>query len=234
MVSAMVCPSCGRECQNAKLCPECGREQNVPSKPDGSMEKVSCPQCGSFSVNAVVERRLVNEYRYYRSIAAMLLTFLDRLVQRADEERYGPECVCLQCGYRWNEKRRMLARKYEGCLSKILRGDSPLVVPTADGCVLNLDSQSVTVCKNKKHKQGIPYEQIIQVYYQKSLGPLYGWLSIRHEGNRKKPFPVTFEQAKKDKMTFLCPFSYEGAYLEIYSVLKEIVQVNKKAGLHEG
>ena len=195
-----------------------------------SQEQILCPQCGSVDITAVADERCIGEYRLYRSIAAKLLIFVEKIMHAAFREVDGQECVCLHCGYKWYPKKLMLAQQYKKHLANLHKSGPQLVVPTVDGFDLCFDSYGVVIYRKNKYKLGIPYNQITAVRYQKSVGPLYGWLSIRYGENQNRPFPASYEEAQKDKSTFVFDFSYSNTYLEIYTALDGILQENKRLG----
>ena len=190
-----------------------------------------CPKCASANITVTAEKHLYNEYRVYRGLPAKIMTFLQRFVQSAIRDVYGPECLCLECGYTWLAKKEMLERRYKEHLSKHLGGREQLVLSDCDGRCVSIDTQGLTVYKNGKQLFEILHEQITDVRYQENLGPLYGWLSVRTAGSKKQKFPLTYAEAKKDKTTVFYNFSDAQSYYALYSALKAIAEENKRAGL---
>lgn len=192
---------------------------------------MNCPNCQSG--NVLAERHEGRGYRrrYYRGLAIIL----DHLMYLMDEQSYredGAACECMNCGYKWRPKQEERRKRYTQILTQqfgtVYRG---VQFRAADGSMLQLEENQVVLYSPKGNRNVIAYDEIATVAYQKNLGPLYGWLSIRDRVHVKRRMPKNFKQAKKDCFTIFCDFGYESACYQTYLALKAIAEENKKAGL---
>lgn len=190
-----------------------------------------CPKCLSTDVTEYQYDNSRNAYWYYKSSIAKLVHVLFSFMQRANEQEFGTECVCNACGNRWHTKRDTLYTRYDEILTKYLGAYSTIHIKSTKDSSLRLCEDEIMVFHLHECICRIPYDEITAVVYQKSLGPLYGWMSLRDRANNNKPFPVTFTDAQKDKLTILYDFDSANSFYQIHLALKEIVEENQKAGL---
>lgn len=192
---------------------------------------MNCPQCQSGDI--LTERHDGRGYRGRRySTIALILDHLDHMIQERTYREDGALCECMHCGFRWRPKLAQRQKRYAQILTQELgtvywgvKFHSP------DGCVLQLEADAVALYLPKGKRHIITYGELAAVSYQKSLGPLQGWLSIRDRAHAKRKLPWNYKQAKKDRYTVFCDFADEAACYEVYLALQKIVEENKKAGL---
>lgn len=188
-----------------------------------------CPRCFSNDVS-ISPKDNSNYFLYFAR--SWLAVFSVLLFRGFLDKQYGELCVCARCGKKWRAKRTALYLKYRDILSQYLTMTYPALEIRALGeTSLRLDEDSLTFFYAKRKTRTIFFENLTVVNYQKSLGPLYGWLSIRDWPHRKLPLPKTFQKARKDRYTIFYDFGEERAYYQIHLALKAIVEENRKAGL---
>jgi len=152
-------------------------------------------------------------------------------ILRNSTTKHGQEFYCRDCGNRWNTNETELSEQHKSILSKYLGAYSTIEISAPNGECLQLSTPGIRIYRSKRNSTTVLYSDITNVRYQESLGPLYGWLSIRDRANKHKPLPVTFDEAKEDDMTIFCHFESANAYRRICSALKAVAEENKKAGL---
>jgi Zn ribbon nucleic-acid-binding protein len=190
-----------------------------------------CPQCQSDQVLA--ERYNVRRYHtWHYSIAALVLEHLIHLKQKRAYREDGALCECMNCGFQWRSKREQRQKRYAQILTQqfgtIYWG---VVFHTPDGRILELGQNSIVLIFPNGRNYTIPYSELAAVSYQKNLGPLHGWLTIRDRAHKKRPIPINFKYAKIDSYTLFYNFEDEKVCYETYLALQKIVEENKKAGL---
>ncbi len=190
-----------------------------------------CPQCQSNDVLAERRDRRWYRGRYYSGIA-MVLDHLDHIAQEQTYREDGALCECMNCGFKWRPKQVERQKRYAQILTQQLgavywgvRFKSP------DGSILQLEEDAVSLFFSKGRNYIIAFSELAAVSCQESLGPLYGWLTIRDRIHAKRRMPWNFKQAKKDRYTIFCDFGYEKDCYQTYLALQKIVEENKKAGL---
>lgn len=233
----MFCPRCGKDCKDAYFCPSCGQDLQAihigtqGSETAGDADRVRCPNCGSTSVAVHRDNRMKNEHLLYRNGFLQLLGFYVQEAREKKARAYGMECECLQCAHRWHPKLQKLNRQHMRFVSKLLENTSGMNYAGEEGTKLTLYKDCVVILKEGRKNCVIPFEEITAVSYQKNLGPLYGWITIRNVANRRKRFPRSYEEAKKDNMTVFYPFGHTRNYYDLYTAFKAIIEENKKAGV---
>lgn len=226
----MVCPSCGKECYSAKFCPECGRKLHTVSG-ENEDTQVRCPKCRSVSITQYVGNPVRNDARVYRSALVRLIASLAEDKHIKQEATRGQACVCLQCGYQWYAKSQLLLDRHRVYLAELLGDKTEYTYPGAKGGYISVMEDFVRIYHSEHKVSTIPYEQITAAQFQKNLGPLYGWISIRYTKNRRKKFPVSFRDAEKDPCAVFYPYDQEETYYLIYNVLRAIAEENRRAGI---
>lgn len=227
----MFCPNCGNNCADANFCPKCGRELCMPVASDAAR----CPQCASTSIT--VRERLWRHriFRDCRTPAALLVAIVGAIGLSWRGHKNGGECVCAKCGYTWytrqEEQKKVSRRRYRQYILNLLEGTSAVKYPSVGDAYLVITETELQIYRASVLKHTIPYDKITAVDYQKNLGPLYGWLAVREETDRKRPFPKTFHEAEKDSKALFYTFEYTNNYHELFSSLKAIAEKNRKTGI---
>lgn len=233
----MICPNCGRDCENANFCSGCGQklqsatEKTTYKTQNSTFQEVAnvhCPKC--LSTNYVVdktERKTI----YYRSPFAAVCQLLSTWITLVTEKKYGLSCICLECGCEWFPKVELLHQRYRLHVSKLLEGYAVMKYPGLQGVVLSLEENRLVFCRANKRTYAIPFRKIRNVDFRKGMGLLYGRLTIRDTASKNKPFPKTLEKAKKDKYTVLFDGSYADSFYELSCALNAIIEENEKSGL---
>lgn len=191
-----------------------------------------CPYCESAQV-AVQKPSGHNSYLMCSadSKAGFLLAWFMR---KAYQVEYGEVCTCGLCGAKWYSKRTALRKRQHEILGQALGSSySTIALSAPNGACLRLSQSGVTLFRAERKVWEIPYDEIASVCYQKSLGTLYGWLTLRDRAHRKRQLPQNARQAEKDRYTLLFDYMYGNAYYQVYLALKGIAEENKKAGLIE-
>lgn len=188
-----------------------------------------CPKCHCTDISYVPADGGAT-YHYFRSAGAKLIQLGTALFRKHTEDTYGPECICLNCGNRWYPEQQRLRQKHEVHLTKLMGNYEEFTYPSIEKAYMRMNRECILIYHSEKNAWLIPLEHITAVRYQKSVGPLNGWLSVRYVPNRNKPFPKDFFAAKKDKTTILCPFEFESLYYDIFTTLNAIAEENAKAG----
>lgn len=192
---------------------------------------MTCPRCGSSNVYINSDYGRIHASNRSRSWLLPLIQLVLRNILYAMRDKYRAQCKCVVCGHKWFAKRGALEQKYRGHLTAVMGECSEMNFAAPNGASLRLNEQGVTIYHSPKRAFPIPYDQITAVDYKENLGPLYGWLCVRHVGNRKKPFPKTFTEAQKDKTTIFYHLDNSANYRKVYIALKSIAEENKKAGM---
>lgn len=193
-------------------------------------EAMKCPDCGS--ANIVVQDHSDHSSYYLHNADSKLGFFLAWLMRNAYRSEYGEMCICNDCDSRWYSKRTAIRQRYRELLEERFRTVRPKVKMRApDNGFLEINTHEVTLFHSDGRTYKVAFDELAAVSFQKSLGPLYGWLSIRDRAHAKRRLPWNFKQAKKDRYTVFCDFSDEAACYEVYLALQKIVEENKKAGL---
>ncbi len=190
-----------------------------------------CPQC--LSGDVLAERSDSRRYRsrHYSTIA-LVLDYLDHRNQKRRFQEDGPLCECLHCGFCWRPKQAERQKRYAQILTQQLGAAySNIKYCSPDECTLLLEQDAVVLLFPKGKYYRVDYSELAGVSFQRSIGPLYGWLTIHDRIHAKRRMPQNFEQARKERCTVLCDFADENAIYHIYLALQKIVEENKKAGL---
>lgn len=226
----MYCPDCGRDCGEDRFCSQCGRElqANVAERTFEDRKKqlqeegaVYCPKCLSTGVT-VLERK----NRYIHSPFGGLFWLIRERMNTQSERRDGMECICMKCNHRWYTKLQAMREQHAKDISQLQK-----MYPVSLESYIVLDGVGITLGHYGKVEYLIPYEEITAIEFRKGIGPLRGRLSVRDRQNRRRKFPRTLEEAKRDHFTvFYNEFWTEGIY-QIYCSVKKIIAENKKAGL---
>ncbi len=183
-----------------------------------------CPKCGS--KNVTLQDYDTNSYWLMNS-KSKLGFFLAWLMRSTYESEYGEECVCCDCGNRWHAKGAALQQKRKELLTPYLGTE----VKAPNGRKVQIQEQELVLRYPNGRIYRVDYSELAGVSFQRSIGPLYGWLTIRDRIHAKRRMPRNFEQARGDRHTVFCDFADENECYHIYLALQKIVEENKKAGL---
>ncbi len=236
----MFCPNCGKDCGDANFCPGCGKdlrektaEQTFEEKREAlrSASRAYCPKCLSTSISISGQSQRYGYHSPARSAGAVIIEALGRVMQSVHDSEYGDKCVCMNCGNEWYTKRVALQERHRDHVSKILGEYTAFDFTGIDGSFLQVSEDRVMISLSEKDGCIIPYDELAIVDHRESTDPFYGRLSIRDRAHKHRPFPKTLEAAKKDRFTILYESRFLDSYRQAYSVLKAIIEENKKAGL---
>ena len=226
----MYCPNCGRDCGSDRFCSDCGQQLNTYKVQQTFVERKKvleesgqayCPKCLSTGVT-VLERK--NQY-IHSPFAGLFWLIRERMNARR-EKNDGMECVCMKCDYRWYTKRQAMREQSAKYVSRLWKR-----YPVSLESYIVLDEIGITLGHYEKVENLIPYEDIVAIEIRKGIGPLNGRLSIRDRQNKRRKFPRTLEEAKRDNLTvFYSEFWTKDLY-QIYGAIKKIIAENKKAGM---
>ena len=226
----MFCPNCGRDCGEAIYCSNCGHRLQYETDQTSFAERkktlqssgqVYCPKCLSTGIT-VLERR----NRYIYSPFGGLFWLIRERMNAQREKRDGMECVCMKCDYRWYTKLQAMREQYAKDMSQLQK-----MYPVSLESYIVLDEVGITLGHYGKVENLIPYEEIAAIEYRKGVGPLKGRLSVRDRGNRKRRFPRTLEEAKRDNLTVFYNEYWTNEVYQIYYSIRKIIEKNKKAGM---
>ena len=231
----MFCPNCDKDCADSNFCPKCGHSLQDNSTAQSTEEQrkqlqasgeVYCPVC--LSTNVLVRKSDYNSYLLLQTgakLAVMLGTLLCR------EREHGTKFNCNKCGYEWYTDRVRLVEQHQEHIRTILEGNPTIIYPGLNGGYWKFDVSGIVLFHPKKRFSAIPYDQIAGIELQIRDNCRQGWLTIRHIGNIKKPFPQDLNDAKKDKATLLCDCRHIEKYHRLFCQLNAILQKNKSAGV---
>lgn len=225
----MFCHNCGKDCGDVAFCPACGNKilSHNSAESHAAGNAATCPNCGSNSITQHIGNPVEDDPRLYRSSVGRLIALIAERRKRKQKRALGQECVCLQCGHRWFTGNQ----KYRRFLKEIIGQNAGYTFPGADSSYISVMDSFVRIYLSEKRVVTIPYASIINVSFQKNVGPLYGWLSIRYTKNRRKKFPVSYSDALKDNCTIRYAFGQEDTYFLIYNVLRAIAEENRRSGI---
>lgn len=235
----MFCPNCGRNCGNANFCSKCGQDLYPQMKPQtfANTEKnlrasgqVYCPRCLSTNVTVYEHNSGANKYLLIRGMFALAI-LIPALFRKALSSETGEKCFCKDCGNEWCADRTALYQKHEKILRRRLGSYSTIAIPAPEGTCLQLSQTGIRIYRSEKDSPVMSYDEITSVKYQESLGPLFGWLTLRDRANKNVPFPNVFAEAQQDELTIFYHYDYAKSFYQIFCALKEISEENKKAGL---
>lgn len=235
----MFCPKCGRDCGDANFCLKCGQtlySQITPQTFVNTEKKlqasgqVYCPRCLSTNVTVCSRKIGINKYLLIRGMFALAM-LIPALFRKAQSSETGGACLCKDCGNEWFTDRTVLHKEHEKILTRHLGAYSTIAIPAPEGSCLQFGRTGIRIYRTEEDAPVISYDEITSVKYQESIGPLYGWITLRDRANKNVPLPNVFADAKQDKLTIFCHYHYANSYYQIFCALKEIAEENKKAGL---
>ena len=136
---------------------------------------------------------------------------------------------CSDCKLEWLKEQKADYEKYYNALHIALQGKTKAQYPGVNAGMLILDISSFSIKNNKGRKQ-VPYRSITGVEHREPAGDVFGYLSIRYNGNKKVPMPQSYEEAQADPMTILYEPSQVKKFRKVHTALQQIVHINSNGG----